>query len=117
MSGAIARAVVNRPRFLLFDEPLGALDALTRLQLHGELARIVQFEKSTALFVTHDVHEAACFAKMIVAYAQVYVRPGCSKRSHRATIFLRPGSRLVSDYPKHSGRTPALLGAQLSEPD
>jgi ABC-type Fe3+/spermidine/putrescine transport system ATPase subunit len=38
----------------LFDEPLGALDALTRLQLHDELVRIVQFEKSTAVLVTHD---------------------------------------------------------------
>ncbi|RJG39860.1 ABC transporter ATP-binding protein (plasmid) [Mesorhizobium sp. DCY119] len=63
---AIARALVNRPRFLLLDEPLGALDALTRLKLQDELKRIVEYENTTALLVTHDVDEAVHLGHRIV---------------------------------------------------
>ncbi|WP_169583581.1 ABC transporter ATP-binding protein [Rhodobacter capsulatus] len=63
---AIARALVGRPRFLLLDEPLGALDALTRLRMQEELKRIVAHEGATALLVTHDVDEAVYLGHRVV---------------------------------------------------
>jgi ABC-type nitrate/sulfonate/bicarbonate transport system ATPase subunit len=63
---AIARALANRPRLLLLDEPLGALDALTRLRLQDEIRRIVRHEGITAILVTHDVDEAVYLGDRIV---------------------------------------------------
>lgn len=63
---AIARALVTKPRFLLLDEPLGALDALTRLRLQDELLRIVRQGGATAVLVTHDVDEAVYLGDRIV---------------------------------------------------
>jgi sulfonate transport system ATP-binding protein len=63
---AIARALVNRPRILLLDEPLGALDALTRGNLQEELLRIVRHERVTAILVTHDVEEAVYLGDRVV---------------------------------------------------
>jgi len=55
---AIARAIVNRPKILLMDEPFGALDAFTKIQMQEELLKIWNAEQSTIVLVTHDIDEA-----------------------------------------------------------
>jgi len=62
----IARALAMEPRFLLLDEPFGALDALTRAHLQDELMDIMKKTKCTALMVTHDVDEAVLLSDRIV---------------------------------------------------
>ena len=54
----LARALATRPRIMLLDEPFGAVDAITRLNLQNELLRIHGETGGTFLFVTHDIHEA-----------------------------------------------------------
>ncbi len=63
---AIARALAPQPQVLLLDEPLGALDALTRLRLQSELQRIWLAQRSTMIMVTHDVDEALFLGDVIV---------------------------------------------------
>ncbi len=63
---ALARALVHRPRLLLLDEPLGALDALTRIEMHALIERLWREVGFTALLVTHDVSEAIALADRIL---------------------------------------------------
>jgi sulfonate transport system ATP-binding protein len=63
---ALARALVSRPGLLALDEPLGALDALTRIEMQRLLERVWLSERFTAILVTHDVGEAIALADRIV---------------------------------------------------
>ncbi|MDR0226300.1 MAG: ATP-binding cassette domain-containing protein [Burkholderiaceae bacterium] len=63
---ALARALVHRPQLLLLDEPLGALDALTRIEMHRLIEQLWQRHGFTALLVTHDVQEAVALADRVV---------------------------------------------------
>ena len=63
---ALARALVSRPRLLALDEPLGALDALTRIEMQRLLKSVWRREGFTALLVTHDVAEAIALADRVV---------------------------------------------------
>ncbi|MFT4191524.1 MAG: ABC transporter ATP-binding protein [Comamonas sp.] len=107
---AIARGLVNRPRVLLLDEPFGALDALTRTRLQGELQRIWAQEKITMVLVTHDVEEAVFLGDRVVV---MQPHPGRIRRT------------LDIDLPRPRNRSDArfialrddILGDFLGRPD
>ena len=63
---ALARALVSNPRVLAFDEPLGALDALTRISMQRLLERVWHDQAFTAVLVTHDVAEAVALADRVL---------------------------------------------------
>jgi sulfonate transport system ATP-binding protein len=63
---SLARALVHNPRLLLLDEPLGALDALTRIEMHQLIEGLWQRSGFTALLVTHDVQEAVALADRVI---------------------------------------------------
>jgi sulfonate transport system ATP-binding protein len=63
---ALARALLTEPQLLLFDEPLGALDALTRCEMQELVERLWLEQKFTAFFITHDVEEAVALADRVI---------------------------------------------------
>jgi sulfonate transport system ATP-binding protein len=63
---SLARALVHNPRLLLLDEPLGALDALTRIEMHRLIEGLWLKNGFTALLVTHDVQEAVALADRVI---------------------------------------------------
>ena len=67
---ALARALVNRPRLLLLDEPFGKLDALTRLTLQDEIRRLWLSQGLTSVLVTHDVDEALRLSGRVVVLSE-----------------------------------------------
>jgi NitT/TauT family transport system ATP-binding protein len=67
---ALARALVNDPKLLILDEPLGQLDSLTRLTMQGELVSLWQRAGFTALLVTHDVEEALFLAGRVIVLSE-----------------------------------------------
>lgn len=70
---ALARALINYPKVLLLDEPLGALDAFTRMRMQDEVLRLWQARRTTMVLVTHDIDEAIYMSDRIMIMTQ---RPG-----------------------------------------
>jgi len=87
---ALARALVNDPKILILDEPLGKLDSLTRITMQAELVSLWQRKGFTTLLVTHDVEEALFLANRVIVFSD---RPARIKADIAVD---RP-------YPRHRG--------------
>ena len=87
---ALARALVNDPKLLILDEPLGQLDSLTRITMQGELVSLWERAGFTTLLVTHDVEEALFLAGRVIVLSE---RPAHIKAE---IVNHRP-------YPRHRG--------------
>jgi sulfonate transport system ATP-binding protein len=75
---AIARALANHPDILLLDEPFGALDAMTRINMQQELQKIWRDQKITMILITHDIDEAVFLGQKVVVMSS---RPGRIKKT------------------------------------
>ncbi len=80
---SIARALISNPRLLLMDEPFGALDALTRINMQQEILKIWQREHTTMVLVTHDIAEAIYLGDRVIVMSD---RPGTIKRTFEVDL-------------------------------
>ncbi|MFP7296397.1 ABC transporter ATP-binding protein [Neobacillus niacini] len=93
---AIARTLVNKPDIILFDEPFGALDALTRIQMQQEILRIREQSNSTMILVTHDIDEAVLLGDRVIVMSK---KPGRIQKT--IPVYLpRPRDRNSYDFLK-----------------
>jgi len=91
---ALARALAIRPRLLMFDEPLGALDRTLREDLLNELRRILRHANIPAIYVTHDQEEAFAIAdRVLILHNSEIVRAGTP-----AEVWASPGSAWVAGF-------------------
>jgi len=91
---ALARALINHPKILLLDEPLGALDAFTRMRMQDEVLRLWQARRTTMLLVTHDIDEAIYMSDRIMIMTP---RPGRIERTIPVEL-ARPRQRDSGDF-------------------
>ena len=112
---ALMRTLVRQPEILLMDEPFGALDTHTKLDMHDVLLRIWEREKQTVLFVTHDLGEALTLSDRIILFS---ARPGRIKDSFEVP-FPRPRDgvalRETPGYAALFGRIWHSLGEEFSK--
>jgi len=91
---ALARALINHPKVLLLDEPLGALDAFTRMRMQDEVLRLWEARGTTMVFITHDIDEAIYMSDRIVIMTP---RPGRIERIIDVTLD-RPRERSSREF-------------------
>ncbi len=102
---ALARALINHPKILLLDEPLGALDAFTRMRMQDEVLRMWEARGTTMLLVTHDIDEAIYMSDRIVIMTP---RPGRIEQTISVDLE-RPRSRNSAAFLELRGRILELL--------
>jgi len=114
---ALARALVHTPRLLLLDEPLGALDALTRIEMHRLIERLWQRHGFTALLVTHDVSEAIALADRVVLIEAHRIaldeRIALPRPRHRGPAFAAHEERILERVLQQPERLDAEAEASL----
>lgn len=91
---SIARTLIHHPKILLFDEPFGALDALTKINMQQEVLRIWEQEKTTMIIVTHDIDEAIYLGSRVVVMSD---KPGVIKKIIPVELS-RPRDRNSNDF-------------------
>jgi ABC-type nitrate/sulfonate/bicarbonate transport system ATPase subunit len=102
---ALARALINHPKVLLLDEPLGALDAFTRMRMQDEVLQLWEARGTTMLLVTHDIDEAIYMSDRVVVMTP---RPGRIEQTI-AVPLSRPRQRSSPEFLQLRGRILELL--------
>lgn len=107
---ALARALVNRPRVLLLDEPLGALDLKLREQMQGELKKLQRQLGITFVFVTHDQTEALAMSDRVAVFRQGRIEQVASPRE----LYMNPHTAFVAEFVGTSNVLSGELAQRLS---
>lgn len=109
---ALARALVNEPRVLLLDEPLGALDLKLREAMQDELKALQQRLGITFVFVTHDQHEALSMADSLAVFNEGKI----AQIGTPEEVYARPATRFVADFVGSSNVLPPALTQKIGGP-
>ena len=111
---ALMRTLVVDPEILLMDEPFGALDTHTKINLHAELLRLWEAGRQTVVFITHDLSEAITLADRVVVMSR---RPGRIKLIHEVKL-PRPRDvirlRETEEYGREYGQLWHVLGEEFA---
>ncbi len=103
---ALARTLVGKPKILLLDEPLGALDAFTRMNMQDEILRIQKEESMTMIMVTHDVDEAIYLSDRVVVMSP---RPAKIEEVIDIELGAKPRARSNQDFLKYRSKILRML--------
>ncbi|MFO1406144.1 MAG: ABC transporter ATP-binding protein [Steroidobacteraceae bacterium] len=107
---ALARALINEPRVLLLDEPLGALDLKLREEMQAELKALQQRLGITFVFVTHDQGEALSMADRVAVFSQGRIEQLDTPRN----LYARPRTAFVANFVGSANVVPAALAERLA---
>lgn len=106
---AIARAMVNEPRLLLLDEPLGALDLKLRVGMQLELKRIQRRLGITFIYVTHDQEEALSMSDTVIVMHNGYIQ----QMGSPVDVYNEPANAFVADFIGESNIVPGIMHADF----